>query len=135
MAGKNLLINSFKSLSPKQRNFMWSYLDNGGQLVNTCKQLKMNTDTYYRWMTDPVFKKYHDFVIELCTGSLESLAFSALKNGLEANDIKAVRTYYELRGKLKSHQTKIDNTQVKYNIMFGKKEASEVGSRGLVKSE
>lgn len=116
---KNLLINSFASLSYRQRAYMWAFVDIG-HVVATCKKMKMHTDTFYKWMKDPVFKEYHDFVIELTTSSLDALAFKALKEGLEKGDIKAVRTFYELRGKLKNHETRIDNRNVRYEVKFGR---------------
>ena len=121
MAGKNLLINSFRSLSAKQRQFAWTLMDEDGVILRACKKSGVNPNTYYKsWRLNPAYKKYEEFVVELCTNSLEMLAFDALKTGLEKGDIKAVRTFYELKGKLKSHQTKIDNNQIRYEIKFGK---------------
>ena len=121
MSGENLLIHSFKSLSPKQRAFAWTLMDEGGVISRACKKAGVGESTYYKfWRMNPVFVQYEQFVTDLCTNSLELLAFDALKKGLEKGDIKAVRTFYELKGKLKSHQTKIDNNQIKYEIKFGK---------------
>ena len=121
MAGRNLLINSFKELSPKQRQFAWTLMDEGGNISKACEKSGITRKTYYTaWRPNPVYRKYEDFVVDLCTNSLEMLAFDALKTGLENNDIKAVRTFYELKGKLKSHQTKIDNNQIRYEVKFGK---------------
>lgn len=131
---KNLLINSFNNLSKNQRLFGLVLVEKGGNIAASCKEVKICPNTYYKWYRDnPTFRKYQDYIVDLHTEQLDSIAYMALKTGLEKGDMKAVRTYYELRGKLKSNQTKIDNTQVKYNIKFGQAEESEVGR--LSKSE
>ncbi len=96
------------------------YMDNDGNLTNACVQMKMNTDTFYRWMNDEIFKKYHDFIISLHTDSIEALVWRKLFDKIEKGDVKAIRTYFELRGKLKN--VSVDNKHVEYRVEFGKKE-------------
>ena len=100
---------------------MWVFLDNKKNLVETCKQMKMNTDTYYRWLDRPLFRDYYDFMIALHTDAFEVIVWKVLMELVtEKKDIKAIRTYFEVKDKLKTHQTKISNTDVNYNFRFGK---------------
>ena len=122
---KNLLIGSWKKLKPKQRHFMWVFMDNGGHLTKTCNQMKMHTDTFYRWMQNPEFKSYHDFVIQLHTQAFDAVINKALIDKCIAGDVRAIRTYYELKGKLKTHETKIDAKNVQYTVRFGKGEGAD----------
>lgn len=130
MSGKNLLIHSFKSLTPKQKLFMWVLMKNEHSLVKTCKEMKMNTDTFYRWWyRKPEFKSYYHFILSLHTDGAESFVWGKLLEKIDKGDVSAIRTYFELKSKLKSHQTKIDNRNIRYKVTFGKRDSEGTDDR------
>ncbi len=118
--GKKLLINSFKELSQRQRAFGWTFMDNDGIVRKSCTAGKLHVDTFYRWMRQPLFKEYIDFLIELHTDSEKTMVWLKLNEAVNKGDVRAMRLYFELKGDLKKDgKVTIDNKVMNYKVDFG----------------
>ena len=115
---KNLLIKSFKGVTAKQKAFFFTLMEYQGNLSKTCQHYGISHDTYYRWMQKDEVKSYKDFVISLYTEAHDAVVWQKLVELVTAGDIKAIRTYLEVRGKLKPIQNNIDARNVQYTVRF-----------------
>lgn len=116
----NLLVKSFAGVTGKQKAFFFSLLDNDYNIEKTCKQYGCGKRTFYEWLKKPKIRAYKDFVASLYTESIELVAWKRLMEQIEEGDVKAIRTYFEIKGKLKGNQTNVDAKNVQYTVKFGK---------------
>ena len=59
------------TLKPKQKKFLEEFIKNYGHITDTCKAVKIERPTYYRWMTQTLFKSNLDDAMEHFNDSVQ----------------------------------------------------------------
>lgn len=91
---------SKKTTAINKKQFIEAFLENQGQVVQTCIQLKLGLTTFYRWKReDPEFKK----VIDEGEKVLVDVAEQALFNNIFAQKEASIFFFLKKKGKEKGY--------------------------------
>lgn len=112
--------NATKSgLSKKQRDAaeMLANPDFEGSKTDISAKVGVARSTLHRWFRDPEFTRYVDELIDTYTDSELGTVWKALIKRCYAGDTKAIKLYFELKGKYKQQVEHSVASDFVFNIL------------------
>lgn len=103
--GKRMETKDYISiLKPKQRKAaeLLADPDFKGTITDLCAEIGVARSTYYKWLDNENFRQYTGTLIDKYAESEYSRAWKALMRRVDAEDISALRLYFELQNKVKA---------------------------------
>ena len=82
-------------------------IESNGSLDDICEEYAISRETLYQWLSEDLFRKYMDMVLNGKTFTAMTEVWRSLLNQCGEGNIQAIKLYFELNGKYKGEKGSI----------------------------
>lgn len=104
----------FSGITELQNNFLKLYIECHFNITEVCMRMKINRQTYYRWMEEPEFAK----AFEMTREYLVDMAEATIAKLVQSMDGRAAQFILKTLGKKKGYSESIDITSNGQSIVI-----------------